>query len=235
MQHTKFRREDVETLERYKPSRVSQVAYDIADLIISDRRNYEVENQCDDAENYMRHGDEYYERVYVILACCILLDNDDWLHMAVKKFFVEQAGTQNEEHGADLSDEENEPYIQRMMECVKKNQEVKKITDLIFTWYMTTHDSGSSEELTDYDRSVRINRMKLTRGLKIANELCPPNGSRIDVLECAKRSKGKMTERKIFSSEEMGIGSGLAPLSEEDLKKMESSDGFDWRDFILRD
>lgn len=224
MQPTTFKPEDTEKLERNKPSGITQTGLEIAELILHDTQNYEVENQADDAENYLRYGNEYYERMYVILACCLLLADDDGLHLAVKKFFVDQAGDSNKEHNPDFPPEQNEPYIQRMISCIRANREVKRVCEYLFTWYIKTHLPVSTEN--SYDRQVRITRMKISRGMRICNDYCPLKKGDIDVLACEAESKKikqvepeepEEEERKRFTDEEMGIGTGLHALTPEEL------------------
>lgn len=234
MQPTTFKPEDTEKLERNKPSGITQTGLDIAELILHDTQNYEVENQSDDAENYLRYGNEYFERMYVILACCLLLADDDGLHLAVKKFFVDQAGDSNKEHNPDFPPAQNEPYIQRMISCIRANREVKKVCEYLFTWYIKTHVPVSTEN--SYDRMVRIVRMKISRGMRICNDYCPLKHGDIDVLACEAESKkikpvepeeeDDCEERKRFTDEEMGIGTGLHALTPEELLKL-SEEGFE--------
>lgn len=229
MQPTTFKPEDTEKLERNKPSGITQTGLDIAELILHDTQNYEVENQSDDAENYLRYGNEYYERMYVILACCLLLADDAGLHLAVKKFFVDQAGDSNKEHNPDFTPEQNEPYIQRMISCIRANRDIKKVCEYLFTWYIKTHVPVSTEN--NYDRQVRITRMKISRGMRICNDYCPLKSGDIDVLACEAESKKikqvepeeeyDEEERKHFTDEEMGIGTGLHPLTPEELVQLE--------------
>ena len=233
MQPTTFKPEDTEKLERNKPRGITQTGLDIAELIFHDTQNYEVENQSDDAENYLRYGNEYYERMYVILACCLLLADDDGLHLAVKKFFVDQAGDSNKEHDPDFPPAQNEPYIQRMISCIRANREIKKVCEYLFTWYIKTHVPVSSEN--SYDRMVRIVRMKISRGMRICNDYCPLKPGDIDVLACEAESKkmkavepedreeddNASEERKYFSEEERGIGTELHPLTPEELLQLE--------------
>ena len=228
MQPTTFKPEDTEKLERNKPSGITQTGLDIAELILHDTQNYEVENQSDDAENYLRYGNEYFERMYVILSCCLLLADNDGLHLAVKKFFVDQAGDSNKEHNPDFTPEQNEPYIQRMISCIRANREVKKVCEYLFTWYIKTHVPVSTEN--NYDRLVRITRMKISRGMRICNDYCPLKPGDIDVLACEAESKKikkvepeeeDEEERKNFTDEEMGIGTGLHALTPEELLKLE--------------
>lgn len=232
MQQTTFRPDDTEKLERNKPSGITQTGLDIAELILHDTQNYEVENQSDDAENYLRYGNEYYERMYVILACCLLLADDDGLHLAVKKFFVDQALDSNKEHDPDFPPEQNEPYIQRMISCIRANREVKKVCEYLFTWYIKTHVPVSTEN--SYDRMVRITRMKISRGMRICNDYCPLKKGDIDVLACEAESKKIKPdenkevdgeERMRFTDEAMGIGTGLHALTPEELLKL-SDEGF---------
>lgn len=228
MQPTTFKPEDTEKLERNKPSGITQTGLDIAELILHDTQNYEVENQSDDAENYLRYGNEYFERMYVILACCLLLADDDGLHLAVKKFFVDQAGDSNKEHNPDFAPEQNEPYIQRMISCIRANRDVKKICEYLFTWYIKTHVPVSSEN--SYDRQCRIVRMKISRGMRICNDYCPLKPGDIDVLASEAESKkikraepedeDDGEERMRFTDEEMGIGTGLHALTPEELLKL---------------
>ena len=137
--------------------------WDIAVSIIEDQSGYEIQNQCDDAQNFVTSNAEtYFQRVCFILGCCRIKGEEELLRTAIRNIFIEQAtDTKPGDHGPDESPEVNGKFIDRMVLAATEDEFITSVVEYIKSRYL-----GQKPFMMDKKEWIK-NRMRLIRGYRI--------------------------------------------------------------------
>lgn len=165
----KAREEDIVRIERHHfKASPDETTIDIANMLIENELKGQLENQVDDAQNFVtRGGETYFMRICTILAVCRLFGEEDKLREGVRRIFVENATDASEDHGPDATPEANAKFVDRMCDAVIHDDFISML--VIFYRQLFLDQPAYGPE--DRAKKMRI-RFKILRGFKIDSELC---------------------------------------------------------------
>lgn len=165
----KAREEDIVRIERHHfKAQPDETTIDIANMLIENELQGQLENQVDDAQNFVTGGGEtYFMRICTILAVCRLFGEEDKLREGVRRIFVENATDSSEDHGPDAAPEANMKFVERMCDAVIHDDFISML--VIFYRQLFLDQPAYGPE--DRAKKMKI-RFRILRGFKIDSELC---------------------------------------------------------------
>ena len=205
--------QDEEILKRYRfasDSSVFEEVIDIAEMILEDEDDWQLQNQLDDAENFKMHGDKYNQRVYFILSPCRLLWDENKIRRAVKEIF-----TVHNTPTSCSDDDDVEAFISRMSKAVMTSADIDQVCSYLFDLYMAKVLYGDKI----LDKRLRITRMKIARGRKLDYDF---NHKKINIVTPElKRSKDLIDLDPADSDGTLGVRTGSYSLAKDEAVKEE--------------